>query len=106
MDVPQATSTTPFSGRTSRRRLRAGGQLPEGSQLKKAIERDFGSVEEFKKKFNAATAAIQGSGWGWLVSLVPVSLFRAARHPCDVRVEIRNEDADCLLSLMWWMCRA
>ncbi|EIM79240.1 manganese and iron superoxide dismutase [Stereum hirsutum FP-91666 SS1] len=43
-----------------------GGQLPEGSQLKKAIERDFGSVEEFKKKFNAATAAIQGSGWGWL----------------------------------------
>lgn len=48
-----------------------GGQLPEGSQLKKAIERDFGSVEEFKKKFNAATAAIQGSGWGWLVSLVP-----------------------------------
>lgn len=44
-----------------------GGQLPEGSQLKKALERDFGSVEEFKKKFNAATAAIQGSGWGWLV---------------------------------------
>jgi len=24
-------------------------------------------VEEFKKKFNAVTAAIQGSGWGWLV---------------------------------------
>jgi len=43
-----------------------GGKLADGS-LKKAIERDFGSVEEFKKKFNAATAAIQGSGWGWLV---------------------------------------
>lgn len=43
-----------------------GGKLPEGP-LKKALERDFGSVEEFKKKFNAATAAIQGSGWGWLV---------------------------------------
>lgn len=42
-----------------------GSKLPEGP-LKKAIERDFGSVEEFKKKFNAATAAIQGSGWGWL----------------------------------------
>ncbi|KAG1844712.1 manganese superoxide dismutase [Suillus subluteus] len=42
-----------------------GGNLSDGP-LKKAIERDFGSVEEFKKKFNAATAAIQGSGWGWL----------------------------------------
>jgi Fe-Mn family superoxide dismutase len=43
-----------------------GGKLPEGP-MKKAIERDFGSVEDFKKKFNAATVAIQGSGWGWLV---------------------------------------
>ncbi|KAG2119401.1 manganese superoxide dismutase [Suillus clintonianus] len=42
-----------------------GGKLSDGP-LKNAIERDFGSVEEFKKKFNAATAAIQGSGWGWL----------------------------------------
>lgn len=46
-----------------------GGKLPEGGPLKKALERDFGSVEEFKKKFNAATAAIQGSGWGWLVRM-------------------------------------
>jgi superoxide dismutase len=45
-----------------------GGKLKDGP-LKKAIERDFGSVEEFKKKFNANTAAIQGSGWGWLVRL-------------------------------------
>jgi superoxide dismutase, Fe-Mn family len=43
-----------------------GGKLPDG-KLKDALIRDFGSVEEFKKKFNAATAAIQGSGWGWLV---------------------------------------
>jgi superoxide dismutase len=43
-----------------------GGKLSDGP-LKAAIEKDFGSVEEFKKKFNAATAAIQGSGWGWLV---------------------------------------
>ncbi|KZV77536.1 manganese superoxide dismutase [Peniophora sp. CONT] len=42
-----------------------GGQLQEGP-LKTAITRDFGSVEEFKKTFNAKTAAIQGSGWGWL----------------------------------------
>lgn len=35
-------------------------------KLKAAIERDFGSVEAFKKQFNGATAGIQGSGWGWL----------------------------------------
>ncbi|KAJ7701911.1 manganese superoxide dismutase [Mycena rosella] len=44
---------------------REGGTLDAGP-LKSAIERDFGSVEEFKKSFNAKTAAIQGSGWGWL----------------------------------------
>ncbi|KAG6857493.1 hypothetical protein H0H87_002118 [Tephrocybe sp. NHM501043] len=42
-----------------------GGKLENGP-LKSAIERDFGSVEAFKKTFNANTAAIQGSGWGWL----------------------------------------
>lgn len=35
-------------------------------ELLTAIEKDFGSFEEFKKSFNAKTAAIQGSGWGWL----------------------------------------
>ncbi|KAI9463915.1 manganese superoxide dismutase [Russula earlei] len=42
-----------------------GGQLKHGG-LKAALERDFGSVDAFKKQFNATTAAIQGSGWGWL----------------------------------------
>lgn len=34
--------------------------------LGKMIERDFGSFETFKEKFQAETIAIQGSGWGWL----------------------------------------
>ncbi|GJJ07098.1 hypothetical protein Clacol_001297 [Clathrus columnatus] len=42
-----------------------GGKIHDGP-LKTALERDFGSVEEFKKALNAASAAIQGSGWGWL----------------------------------------
>jgi len=42
-----------------------GGKLSDGP-LKKAIERDFGSVDTLKEKMNATTAAIQGSGWGWL----------------------------------------
>ncbi|KAL4799000.1 Manganese/iron superoxide dismutase [Aspergillus venezuelensis] len=35
--------------------------------LKSAIEAQFGSVDDFKKTFNATLLAIQGSGWGWLV---------------------------------------
>ncbi|KAI0283538.1 Mn superoxide dismutase [Russula brevipes] len=42
-----------------------GGRLKDG-KLKAALERDFGSVDAFKTQFNAATAGIQGSGWGWL----------------------------------------
>lgn len=46
-----------------------GGKLEEGL-LKDAIVRDFGSLEELKKQVNAQTAAIQGSGWGWVVRIV------------------------------------
>lgn len=34
--------------------------------LKQAIERDFGSLDKLKEQFNKTTAAVQGSGWGWL----------------------------------------
>ncbi len=44
---------------------------PEGKELngdlKSAIEAKFGSVDEFKEKFEAAGAARFGSGWAWLV---------------------------------------
>jgi Fe-Mn family superoxide dismutase len=35
--------------------------------LKAAIERDFGSVDSFKEKFETAAATRFGSGWAWLV---------------------------------------
>lgn len=34
--------------------------------LVKAIEERWGSVDKFKGVFNGKTAAVQGSGWGWL----------------------------------------
>ena len=43
-----------------------GGSIDSAPRLKTALERDFGSVDAFKKEMNAKTAAIQGSGWGWL----------------------------------------
>ena len=41
--------------------------LPDpGSDLHKAIEAQFHSMDEFIHTFNKNTANIQGSGWGWL----------------------------------------
>jgi len=34
--------------------------------LKKAIESQWKSFEEFKKELSTLTVAVQGSGWGWL----------------------------------------
>lgn len=36
------------------------------AELKQAIERDFGSLENMKSQLSAMTVAVQGSGWGWL----------------------------------------
>jgi Fe-Mn family superoxide dismutase len=44
-------------------------KIPEGSKFAEAVQRDFGGLENLKKEVNAKTAAVQGSGWGWLVSL-------------------------------------
>jgi len=35
-------------------------------ELKQAIERDFGSLENMKTQLSTMTVAVQGSGWGWL----------------------------------------
>ncbi len=43
-----------------------GGGKPKGDLLA-AIEKDFGSFEEFKSKFSTAAATLFGSGWAWLV---------------------------------------
>ncbi len=42
-----------------------GGGLPT-SELAAAIERDFGTFDEFKAKFAKAAATQFGSGWAWL----------------------------------------
>ena len=43
-----------------------GGGEPTAS-IADQIKTDFGSFEDFKKKFNETTAKQFGSGWGWLV---------------------------------------
>lgn len=43
-----------------------GGGAPSGA-LADAIKRDFGSFDDFKKKFTEAGMTQFGSGWAWLV---------------------------------------
>ncbi|KAI8914413.1 Manganese/iron superoxide dismutase [Gorgonomyces haynaldii] len=42
-----------------------GGVLSNGP-LADAIDKEFGSFDKFQKAFSAQSAAVQGSGWGWL----------------------------------------
>ena len=51
----------------------AGG-TPEGALLA-AIEKSFGSFDEFKKQFEAAAVGRFGSGWAWLAVGANGSLF-------------------------------
>ncbi|RHZ79502.1 hypothetical protein Glove_144g120 [Diversispora epigaea] len=46
--------------------IKEGGGEPPKGQLLSAIQKEFGSLEDFISKFNASTVAVQGSGWGWL----------------------------------------
>lgn len=44
------------------------GQKVPGGKLMEKIEKEFGSFEEFQKKFEAEGASLFGSGWVWLAN--------------------------------------
>ncbi|UZO02262.1 Superoxide dismutase [Mn] mitochondrial variant 2 [Rhizophagus irregularis] len=45
-----------------------GGGEPPNGELLSAIKKEFDSLENFISKFNTLTAAVQGSGWGWVIT--------------------------------------
>lgn len=74
---------------------------PSG-ELKSAIEKDFGSFDEFKKQFSTAGATQFGSGWAWLVSDEGKLKVCLAAKPCDVgyaHPDVTHQDIVTLLLL-------
>jgi superoxide dismutase, Fe-Mn family len=51
--------------------------------LADAIKAQFGSLDGFKAKFNAAAVGVQGSGWGWLVCAAPHRAASRLPHRCS-----------------------
>lgn len=72
---------------------------PSG-ELKAAIEKDFGSIDEFKKQFKAAGATQFGSGWAWLVledGKLKVTKTPNAENPLPAPNQVTLSPSSCML---------
>ena len=95
-----------------------GGGKPSGD-LAAAIDKKFGSYEEFKKQFTQTAVTTFGSGWAWLVknadgsldlqstsnAATPVTGSAKPLLTCDVwehayYIDYRNKRPDYLAA--WW----
>lgn len=75
----------------------AGG-APTG-KIAEAINKVFGSFEEFKKQFNDAAAKNFGSGWTWLVKKADGSL--AIVNTSNAATPVSGEDKPLLTVDVW-----
>jgi Fe-Mn family superoxide dismutase len=76
-----------------------GGGKPLGA-IGEAIERDFGSFEEFKKQFSAKAVAAFGSGWAFLVKDASGKLKIVECH--DAMTPLRDRSGKPILTCDVW----
>ena len=76
-----------------------GGGSPTG-EIATLIDRDFGSFEEFKKKFSAAATGHFASGWAWLVLNPEGKLKIVDTH--DAINPLREESGTPLITCDVW----
>lgn len=76
-----------------------GGEMPEGKLLE-AINQHFGSFSKFQEAFSAMSAAIQGSGWGWL-GMHPQSK-KLIMHPSPNQMPLKSIGFTPLMGIDVW----
>lgn len=81
-----------------------GGGAPSGQlNIAKAIDRDFGSFDNFKKEFAAAAGSRFGSGWAWLCTDANDKLFVCSTPNQDnPLMDVVPEDGIPVLGLDVW----
>ena len=72
---------------------------PAGALLQ-AIERDFGSFEQFQKQFTDTAVGLFGSGWAWLV-LAPDGKLKITKTPNAVTPLATGEDQALIVLDVW-----
>jgi len=76
-----------------------GGGKPKG-KLAEAINKSFGSFENFKKEFTDKTVALFGSGWCWLVKKADGSL--EIRQTSNAGTPLTDESVTTVLTCDIW----
>ena len=80
-----------------------GGEPTAQMNITKAIERDFGSFEHFKKDFSNAATTVFGSGWAWLCVDPKDKLFICSTPNQDnPLMDVNNYDGMPILGLDVW----
>ena len=75
-----------------------GGGIPTGD-LAKAINKTFGSFDQFKEKFANSAATLFGSGWAWLVEMPDGSL--AIEQTSNAGNPLRDGKEPLLICDVW-----
>ncbi len=78
-----------------------GGGKPKG-ELLAAIEKQFGSFEEFKSQFSAAAATQFGSGWAWLIKSGDTLKVVSTSNQDNPIMDIAKDKGEILLVLDVW----
>ena len=76
----------------------SGGGAPTGA-IAEAINKNFGSFEEFKTKFTSAAGTLFGSGWAWLVKNADGSLSIEKTSNADC--PLKNNQTPLLTCDVW-----
>lgn len=72
------------------------------SEVKSAVESEFGSIDEMKTKFNAAAAGRFGSGWAWLAVKDGKLIITSTPNQDNPLMQVADDPSIPILGLDVW----